>query len=607
MLQVSNWPPSFRMLVVRRKGFLTLFPAAAILLFLVFYLRPDVATLPRLDGGGRPGAGREDSFWSKVPIHYPPASIQPLPTGLPVQYPPIQTTIFPAEADQDARDRRAQHQKAVRDVFAKCWSSYRKFAWGADELTPVSGGRKDPFGGWAATLVDSLDTLWIMDMKGEFDDAVAAADGINFTHTAVDRVNVFETNIRYLGGFLSAFDLSGDKRLLGKATEVGEMLYKAFDTPSHMPVTRWDMRAAIKGTTQVASEGLIAEVGTLSMEFTRLSVLTGDPKWFSLVQRISDDMADQQDSTAVPGLWPLKVNGKKRIFNSGPDFTLGAMADSAYEYLPKMSAMMGGQLPMYQTMYEKAMDAAVKYNLFRPMTPTNEDILIAGDVHAREDGLEFEARGQHLTCFLGGLMALGGRLFGREKDVIAGRKLTDGCVWTYKAFPHGIMPESFVMAACPADGACEWDEAVWKKEVLRKADKATDGPESDAEAEAIIKKQRFPKGFTAVYDRSYVLRPEAIESVFVLYRVTGDAGLLDAAWDMFTAIDKATSTELANSAVRDITIPATDKPVVKDSMESFWMAETLKYFYLIFSDPELVNLDEFVLNTEAHPFRRLLP
>ncbi|KAH6632161.1 glycoside hydrolase [Chaetomium tenue] len=593
------------MLVVRRRGFLTLFPAAAILLFLVFYLRPDVVTLPRLEDGGRPGAGREDSFWSKVPLHYPPDSIRPLPTGLPVQYPPIQATTFPAEEDQAARGRRAERQKAVKDVFTKCWASYRKLAWGADELTPVSGGRKDPFGGWAATLVDSLDTLWIMDMKTEFDEAVAAADGINFTHTAVDRVNVFETNIRYLGGFLAAFDLSGDKRLLGKATEVGDLLYKAFDTPSHMPITRWDMRAAIKGTKQVASEGLIAEVGTLSMEFTRLSMLTGDPKWFDLAQRITDDMAAQQDSTAVPGLWPLKVNGQKRIFNSGPDFTLGAMADSAYEYLPKMSAMMGGQLPMYQTMYEKAMDAATKHNLFRPMTPTNEDILIAGDVHARESGMEFEARGQHLTCFLGGLMALGGRLYDREKDVIAGRKLTDGCVWTYKAFPQGIMPESFVMVSCPTGDACEWDEAVWKKEVLRKANKNTDGPESKAKAEDIVKKQRFPKGFTAIFDRAYLLRPEAIESVFVLYRVTGKVELMEAAWDMFTAIDKATSTELANSAIRDVT--STEKPEVKDSMESFWMAETLKYFYLIFSDPELINLNEFVLNTEAHPFRRLLP
>jgi mannosyl-oligosaccharide alpha-1,2-mannosidase len=102
---------------------------------------------------------------------------------------------------------------------------------------------------------------------------------------------------------------------------------------------------------QVAGGMLLAEVSSLSMEFTRLSMLTGDAKWFDAVQRITDEMAAQQDSTALPGLWPMTADGAKKIFNAGDFFTLGAMADSVYEYLPKMAAMMGGRLPMYQTMY----------------------------------------------------------------------------------------------------------------------------------------------------------------------------------------------------------------------------------------------------------------
>jgi mannosyl-oligosaccharide alpha-1,2-mannosidase len=88
--------------------------------------------------------------------------------------------------------------------------------------------------------------------------------------------------------------------------------------------------------------------------------------------------------------------------------------------------------------------------------------------------------------------------------------------------------------------------------------------------------------------------------MFVLYRITGDKRLQDHAWTMFQNIEQHTRTEIGNAAIEDVTVffpPKTDR------MESFWTAETLKYFYLIFSDPSLVSLDEYVFNTEAHPFK----
>jgi len=100
---------------------------------------------------------------------------------------------------------------------------------------------------------------------------------------------------------------------------------------------------------------------------------------------------------------------------------------------------------------------------------------------------------------------------------------------------------------------------------------------------------------------AYETRPEAIESVFILYRLTGDESLRDRAWNMFNTIVQATRTDVAHAALDDCTV---DDPPKADRMESFWMAETLKYFYLIFSEPHVVSLDEYVLNTEAHPLRR---
>lgn len=117
----------------------------------------------------------------------------------------------------------------------------------------------------------------------------------------------------------------------------------------------------------------------------------------------------------------------------------------------------------------------------------------------------------------------------------------------------------------------------------------------------IVEGRRLPLGMVDVYDRRYQLRPEAIESVFYMYRLTGDPKWMDKAWDMFTAIEKHTRTSYASAALDDVTMP---KPEQLDSMESFWLAETLKYFYLIFGEWEMFDLDTWVLNTEAHPLRR---
>lgn len=96
-------------------------------------------------------------------------------------------------------------------------------------------------------------------------------------------------------------------------------------------------------------------------------------------------------------------------------------------------------------------------------------------------------------------------------------------------------------------------------------------------------------------------RPEAIESVWYMYRITGDPIWQEKGWKMWQAIIKATRTEYGASAVENV-LSTTPKPV--DEMESFWVAETLKYFYLLYSEPDVISLDDWVLNTEAHPFKR---
>jgi mannosyl-oligosaccharide alpha-1,2-mannosidase len=184
-----------------------------------------------------------------------------------------------------------------------------------------------------------VDTLWIMGLHSEFENAVNALSAIDFSTCSLDELNVFETTIRYLGGFLSAYDISRGKYpiLLQKAGEMGDMLYHAFDTPNRMPITRWDFKNAVKGARQEAGENvLVAEIGSLTLEFTRLSQLTGDPRYYDAVQRIMNVFRQQQSKTKLPGMWSVVVNAKLLDFTGGTGFTIGGMADSMYEYLPKV-------------------------------------------------------------------------------------------------------------------------------------------------------------------------------------------------------------------------------------------------------------------------------
>lgn len=111
----------------------------------------------------------------------------------------------------------------------------------------------------------------------------------------------------------------------------------------------------------------------------------------------------------------------------------------------------------------------------------------------------------------------------------------------------------------------------------------------------------LPLSFSANYFLSSLNRPEAIESVFYMYRTTGDRRWREAGWQMFQAVEQRTRVTFGHSAIDDVT---KSTPHHQDEMESFWLAETLKYFYLLFAEENVVSLDEWVLNTEAHPFRR---
>ncbi|CAO2650418.1 Nn.00g017100.m01.CDS01 [Neocucurbitaria sp. VM-36] len=526
--------------------------------------------------------------WSSVNFTYPPKLTPKLPAPF-TKRPRIQHKF-----KRDPRSIAAvqeQRREEVKRVFEKSWISYRSHAWMKDALKPISAEYVDQFSGWAATLVDSLDTLWMMGMRDEFYEAVQAVGTIDFGKSTTATVNTFETCIRYVGGLIAAYDLSGHEVLKIKAIEVGDLLYAGFNTKNRMPVDFILVEDAKQGAgLMVENEVVSASPGTITLEFSRLSQITGDDKYYAAVSHLMDVFYQDQNATQLPGMWPMYVSMSEQDVVSGNQFSIGGNADSLYEYLPKAHALLGRGDPSskkYEIMSRTFMDTAMKNLFFRPMIPGNEDILISGNVDVLEDGPTLDPESEHLSCFIGGLYALGGRLFDSDEYLDTGIKLARGCAYAYRSFPTGIMPERYNMVLCPGPDRrdpCAWDEEHFVAEA----------------AQRFEYKPNLPKGFTTAKDPRYILRPEAIESIFILWRITGDAVWRETAWEMFQAVANATDTRYANAAIKDVNVVGSQQ---EDYMESFWLAETLKYFYLCFADTELISLDDFVLNTEAHPFR----
>ncbi|KAJ6010651.1 hypothetical protein N7451_002063 [Penicillium sp. IBT 35674x] len=529
---------------------------------------------------------------------HPIASYIPLPTN-PAPLPRIQHEFEPESWSE--RKRRTQRQKAVKKTFLHAWNGYKNHAWLRDEVSPVSGKYEDSFSGWGATLVDSLDTLIIMGLDGELKLALEALDQIDFTTTFSKEVNVFEIVIRYMGGLIAAHDLTNGKYpiLLKKAEELGNMIFYAFDTKNHMPQMRWKWgRSAIGQEIEPNPHTSLAELGSLTVEFTRLTQLTGNPMYYDAVQRITDELDKVQMRTKAPGLWPNFIDALRLDFN-GSDFSLGGGADSTYEYLPKEHILLGGQTNQYKKMWERSLDAIKKNLLFRAVTKEEDkQILFTSNMQFTGGESHIAHTSDHLKCFIGGAVGIAAKIFNRPEDLSIARGLTDGCIWAYDSMPTGVMPETFQFTACADLEDCPWDETRWYESVLRQP---IELQQHRREAQKIVAAEAIPPGMVGTKDSSYKLRPEAVESVFIMYRITGDKSLQDAAWRMFQNIEKMTHTNFGHSAVKDVRDLDTKKA---DKMESYWLAETLKYLYLIFSEPDHVSLDEYVLSTEAHPFKR---
>ncbi|XP_070286344.1 endoplasmic reticulum mannosyl-oligosaccharide 1,2-alpha-mannosidase isoform X2 [Myotis yumanensis] len=453
---------------------------------------------------------------------------------------------------QNQRASPNERQQAVIDAFRHAWAGYRKFAWGHDELRPVSKSFSEWFG-LGLTLVDSLDTMWILGLRKEFGEARRwVSEKLQFQKD-VD-VNLFESTIRILGGLLSAYHLTGDALFLQKAEDFGNRLMPAFRTPSKIPYSDVNIGTGVAHPPWWTSDSTVAEVTSIQLEFRELSRLTGDKKFQEAAEEVTRHVHSL--SGKKDGLVPMFINTHSGLFTHGGVFTLGARADSYYEYLLKQWIQGQRQDTRLRDDYLEAVEG-IRRHLLRRSEPSK--LTFVGELaHGR-----FSAKMDHLVCFLPGTLALGAH-YGLPADHMdLARALMETCYQMNRQMATGLSPE------------------------IAHFNLHAQKDQKDVQVKPA--------------DRHNLLRPETVESLFYLYRLTGDRTYQDWGWEILQSFNTYTRVPSGGySSISNVQDPHNPQP--RDKMESFFLGETLKYLFLLFSDDmDLLSLDSYVFNTEAHP------
>lgn len=457
-------------------------------------------------------------------------------------------------AEQDAKtvkESEAEWLEAVRDSFRHAWQGYKDFAWGHDELRPISKSYSEWFG-LGLTLIDALDTMWIMGLKTEFEEAKAwVATELSFNKN-VD-VNLFESTIRILGGLLSTYHLTGDPLFLDKAKDIGSRLMPAFNTPSKIPYSDVNIGKGTAHPPRWTSDSTVAEVTSIQLEFRELSRLTKDPQYRAAVDEVVNKVRKLDGK--LDGLVPMFINTNSGQFTHQGVFTLGARADSYYEYLLKQWLQGGKKESQFLEDYLQAIEG-VKKNLVQKSSPNG--LTFVGELSHGQ----FNPKMDHLVCFLPGTLALGANNSLPEDHMVLAKQMMETCYQMYNQMETGLSPE--IVHFNMHQGS------------VRDID-------------------------VKLADRHNLLRPETVESLFYLYRFTKDPKYRQWGWEILQNFNKYTKVSSGGyTSVNNVRDP--DYPSPRDKMESFFLGETLKYLYLLFSDDfNLISLDKYVFNTEAHP------
>ncbi|OAI56342.1 glycoside hydrolase family 47 [Acidobacteria bacterium SCGC AG-212-P17] len=414
----------------------------------------------------------------------------------------------------------------VRSEFLYAWNAYKQYAWGHDELKPLSNGQHD----WYSepllmTPVDALDTMIIMGLTDEADKTREyIAKNLSFDQDI--EVKNFEITIRLLGGLLSSYQLTGDQRLLDLADNLGNRLLPVFNSPTGMPYMFVNLKT---GKTR-GVESNPAEIGTLLLEFGTLSKLTGKPIYYDKAKHAVVELYSHRSPIGLVGS-TINVETGKWIDTTSH---ISGGIDSYYEYLLKSWLLFEDK--DFKKMWETSVKAVNKY--------------LADNTH---NGLWYGQAdmntGKRISTQYGALDAFFPAVLARSGDLDRARKLQESSYKMWTTF--GIEPETLDYTTMKAVAS------------------------------------------------GYQLRPEIIESAYYLAFYTKDSRYQEMGSTFLLSLVRYCKTDAGFAALSNVETKAK-----KDSMESYFLAETLKYLYLLFAPRDTLDLNKVVFNTEAHPLRK---
>ena len=433
-----------------------------------------------------------------------------------------------------------QMAERVKAEFLHSWNGYKQYCWGHDDLKPISKTCRDWYGTpILMTPVDSLDSLYMLGFKKEAD---ATREYIvkNLSFDKDISVQNFEVTIRILGGLLSAYQMTDDKRLLALADDLGTRLLPVFNSPTGLPYKNVNLKTG-KTSGEISNP---AETGTLLIEFGTLSKLTGKPVYYEKAKRA---LVETYNRRSPIGLVGTNINVETGKWTN-TDSHLSAEIDSYYEYLLKCSILFGDL--DCRNMWEDSITKVHSYLADEGETMSKKNVakgaVFTGDLWYGHADMN---TGKRTATTTGALDAFFPAVLVLDGDLNRARVYQDSLFTMWKV--QGIEPEVY----------------------------------------------NYRTG--KIEHGGYPLRPEIVESTYFLYQATKDPKYLAMGKQMFEDLVKHCRTDVAYAGLKNV-----ETKEKTDYMHSFWFAETLKYFYLLFADEKKVDLKKVVFNTEAHPITK---
>ncbi|NWY71735.1 MA1C1 mannosidase, partial [Erithacus rubecula] len=395
-----------------------------------------------------------------------------------------------------------------------------------------------------ATVIDALDTLYIMELEEEFQEAKQWVEQ-SFDLNVNGEASLFEVNIRYIGGLLAAFYLTGEEVFKNKALELGEKLLPAFNTPTGIP-RGGSLSSPCSGMSwswgwASAGSSILAEFGTLHLEFLHLSELSGNPVF---AEKASD---------CFPFVKLLFVHHQPEALFCLPTtdhVSIGGLGDSFYEYLIKSWLMSDKKDSEAKQMYDDALEAIEKHLVKKSAGGLTYIAEWRGGILDHKMG--------HLACFSGGMIALGAQQEPeerRQRHMGLAAEITSTCHESY----------------------------------ARSGRDTSQGPR--------LLQTPVPSLAWGIQGSSCSGHPpEQISSS--RERVGVESRGLGGCCAAPQALEKHCRVESGFSGIRDV---YSTTPTHDNMQQSFFLAETLKYLYLLFCEDDVLSLEDWVFNTEAHP------